>query len=173
MRRKSDLQRWILGLAMLALAVLLLVADQLTKRRVLRTLSGGQPYTLIPGLLELRYTENTGAAFGLFQNAIWLVYAVSAAAYAVILWALFRYRRHSFFSYAACAMLLAGGVGNLIDRWRFGFVVDFIHVSFFDYVFNFADCCVTVGCVFLILHTLLLSRWEKREKGADGGEAHG
>lgn len=149
------------GAAVLAIAALLLAADQEIKRLVLASLKPVGTVTVIPGWLELCYLENTGAAFGLFKNQIWLVAAVSVAAFAVITVLLFRYRNHTFFSYAASALLLAGGIGNLLDRVFYGYVVDFIHVMFFDYVFNFADCCITVGSALFVIHVLLLAYREK------------
>ncbi len=106
--------------------------------------------------------ENTGAAFGLFKNMMWLVIFITVIAVAAILVLLFRYQKHTFFSYAASALLIAGGIGNLLDRILYGFVVDYIHVLFFDYIFNFADCCVTVGAVLFVIHVLLISLREKQ-----------
>ena len=115
------------GVAVLVVAVVLLAIDQISKYFVLTALKPVGTVTVIPGLLELTYVENTGAAFGLFKNAIWLVIAVTVIAAAVILVLLFRYKHHSFFSYTTSALLIAGGLGNLIDRIVHGFVVDFIH----------------------------------------------
>ena len=79
-------------------------------------------------------------------------------------------KRHSFFSYTTAALLMSGGIGNLIDRIAHGFVVDYIHVLFFDYVFNFADCCITVGAVLFVIHVLFFTREGKetlpREPGS-------
>ena len=111
--------------------------------------------------------ENTGAAFGLFKNIRWLVVAVTVIAIVAIIVLLFRYRHHSFFSYAASALLISGGIGNLIDRMAYGFVVDFIHVLFFDYIFNFADCCITVGAVLFVIHVLFFTRSEENSKGKE------
>ena len=146
-------------LLLLLAAALLLAADQVLKVLVLRQLKPlGSPVTAVPGLLEFTYVENTGAAFGLFQNVLWLVILVTLVASLVILVLLFRYRHHTFLSYATSALLLAGGVGNLLDRFIHGFVVDYIHVLFFDYVFNFADCCITVGAVLFVIHVLFFTR---------------
>ena len=146
----------------LAVAAVLLAADQVLKYFVLRDLKPVQSVPILSGLLELSYIENTGAAFGLFKNMMWFVFLITAVAFIVILILLFRYGKHTFFSYAASALLMAGGIGNLLDRLFYGFVVDFIHVLFFDYIFNFADCCVTVGVVLFVIHVLLLSLREKR-----------
>ena len=85
----------------LAASVLLIILDQVTKGMVQDMLkpNGGQPYTVIPGLLELSYLENPAAAFGLFGNVIWLVTALTLVVAGAILAALFLYKHHSVFSY--------------------------------------------------------------------------
>ncbi len=163
MKQESQNRKGIRALVVLGAAVLLLAADQITKYYVLQGLKPAGSVTVIGGLLEFSYVENTGAAFGILKNQIWLVTAVALAAFAAILVLLFCYRRHTFFSLASSALLLAGGIGNLIDRIRFGFVVDFIHVLFFPYIFNFADCCVTVGAALFVIHVLLLSYRERKQ----------
>ena len=126
------------AVVVLAVAAVLLAIDQMLKYFVLRDLRPVGTVTVIPGLLELTYVENTGAAFGLFKQVMWLVVAVTVV--------------------ATVALLMAGGIGNLIDRIAHGFVVDYIHVLFFDYVFNFADCCITVGAVLFVIHVLFFTR---------------
>lgn len=158
MEQKKRFRPWIA----LAVAAVLLAADQITKFFVLRDLQSLRSIPIFPGLLELSYIENTGAAFGLFKNMMWFVFLITVVAFIVILVILFRYRKHTFFSYAAAALLMAGGIGNLLDRIFYGFVVDFIHVMFFDYIFNFADCCVTVGVVLFVIHVILISAREKQ-----------
>lgn len=164
--RLSDRRNWLRLGIVLGVAAVLLFIDQVTKSLVLAHLKTGPALTVIPGLLEFTYVENTGAAFGLLKENLWVVYLVSAVAYLAILGAALLYRSHRWYTVAACAMLLAGGIGNLIDRSQYGFVVDFIHALFFDYVFNFADCCITVACGLLVLHVILLSLQERREEKA-------
>ena len=158
----------------LAAAVIFVFVDQITKGFAVGSLkeTGKMTMTVIPGLLEFSYLENPAAALGLFGNVIWLVIALAALVAVGIVAALFIYKEHSFFSYAASTLLLAGGVGNLIDRIAMdGKVVDFIHVLFFPYVFNVADCCVTVGAVCLLLHYFLRVRKEKqRDAGAENAK---
>lgn len=151
---------------MLALfaTVLLLVADQISKYFVQLYLKPVGTVTVIPGFLELSYLENTGAAFGLFQGVIWLVVVATVLASAAILVLLFRYRAHSFFSLAASALILAGGFGNLADRFFYGYVTDFFHVLFFDYIFNFADCCITVSVVLFLIHVLFFMKEPAEDK---------
>ncbi len=93
----------------------------------------------------------------MLQNQRWLFVVVTLTISAVIIYALFQYRQHNFFSYAAGTLIIGGGIGNLIDRMMYGYVVDYISVSFFPPIFNFADCCVTVGTVFLMIHILFFS----------------
>ncbi len=161
------------ALLVLAAAALLLAVDQITKGAVLERLKPIGAVTVIPGLLEFSYVENTAAAMGLFGGLIWLVVLVTVVTCVAILVLLFRYKGHTFFSYMTSALLLAGGVGNLLDRIQYGYVVDFIHVLFFQYVFNFADCCVTVGAVCFVLHHLMLSRREKERQQAEAPEEEG
>ena len=149
------------------MAGVLLATDQIIKYFVLTKLKPTGTVTVIPGLLEFTYVENTGAAFGLFKNIMWLVVAITVVATVAIVVLLFRYKRHTFFSYATSALLIAGGIGNLIDRIAYGFVVDFIHVLFFDYIFNFADCCITVGAVLFVIHVLFFTRSEETSKGKE------
>lgn len=163
-KQRSGIRR---GITVLLTAVLLFALDQISKLFVLVYLVPLERVTVIPGLLELSYLENTGAAFGLFKDQIWLVVAVTLAAVAAITALLFRYRGHTFFSYASAALLIAGGLGNLLDRILYGFVVDFIHVMFFPYIFNFADCCVTVGACLFVIHVLVLARRESQAKKAE------
>lgn len=154
-------------------AVVLLAIDQITKYFVLKYLKPVGAVTVISGLLEFSYVENTGAAFGLFKNSMWFIMALTVVAFIVIAIVLFRYKYHTAFSYIAATLLIAGGVGNLIDRILYGFVVDFIHALFFNYVFNFADCCVTVGAVLFVLHIIVLSYREKKaEQAAEATESN-
>ena len=154
-------------LALIAAAVLLAI-DQATKFFVLRDLQPKGPFSVIAGFLELVYVENSGAAFGLFQNNVLVLSIVAIAVTITLVFLLVFYRSHTAWSLLAGAMLLAGGIGNIIDRIRFGFVVDFIHVLFFPFIFNFADCCITVGTVCFVMHVLLVSHRE-HGKGNDDG----
>lgn len=154
----------------LAASAALVAVDQVTKHLAVTFLRDAEDrsMTVIPGLLKFSYLENTAAAMGLFEGMIWLVMAIGAAVAIVIVAAVFRYKGHTWASYTSATLILAGGVGNLIDRLtNFGpagerYVVDFIHVEFFPYIFNFADCCVTVGAVVLVIHSVICARREKK-----------
>lgn len=141
----------------LLLSVAAVAIDQAIKMLVLQNLKPVGQITAIPGFLNFFYLENRGAAFGILQNQRWFFIAVVILVCILFIVGLFRYSHHEFFSYAASILIIGGGLGNLIDRIRYGFVVDYISVSFFPPIFNFADCCVTVGTVLLIVHLLFFS----------------
>lgn len=141
----------------LLLSALLVAADQLLKLLVVQNVQPVGKIVVIPGLFNLFYLENRGAAFGMLQNYQWLFVIVTSAVILLIIFALFFYNNHDFFSYAASTLIIAGGIGNLIDRIRLNYVVDYLSFSFFSPIFNFADCCVTVGTVFLLIHFLFFA----------------
>ena len=151
------------------LAAALVVLDQIVKYLVRAHIPLGGAVPFIPYLLELTYVQNTGAAFSLMRRHTWLLTLISAAVVlamcGLILKGFFKYRLGMF----SAALVLAGGVGNLIDRAVFGFVTDMFKTTFIDFaVFNVADCCITVGVPLLFLYVLLyVGKDEKKEDGAD------
>ena len=156
------------------LIVLVAAADQLIKYAVLHsTLAAGESVTLIPRVLQLRYVENTGAAFSLLSDHTVLLSVVTGAVIVVGVVLILTGRIRSRFLNIVIACVLAGGLGNLIDRILRGFVVDYIEVLFVNFaVFNFADCFVTVG-EFLLVAYLLYDVFKDSKKGVkktDGAE---
>jgi signal peptidase II len=150
------------GLA-LAIAAVVLGLDQATKAWVLQTLPGAPPLTVIPGFFDLVFSRNTGGVFGLLAGAPSFgrrAFFVGATALALGAIALFlrRWGRESRLLTVALALVAGGAVGNLIDRLRFGSVVDFIDWywgSHHWYTFNIADSAISTGAVLLIVHSLL------------------
>ena len=119
--------------------------------------------TVIPGLLEWRYMENRGAAFGIFM-ALTICVIIAAAVY------LLMNRCKSKFLLAAITLIIAGGVGNLIDRIFLGYVIDYIYVTFFPFVFNFADCCVCIGAALFVIYILFIEGNGKKARKNKGTE---
>lgn len=147
------------------LVVLLVVVDQLTKYLVITKLMPINAVTVFDGILQFRYVENTGAAFGIFSDKTELLSIFTAVIILVGFIYLLLVKVESKLHMYAWIFILAGGVGNLIDRVLRGFVVDFIEVLFVDYaVFNVADCFVTIGAVLLILYVLFDTVNDKKEK---------
>ncbi len=146
-------------------------ADQLIKYIVTEKLRDGAPLVLIPRVLQLHYTENDGAMMGLLQGKTTLMAVLALAVFAVLLYLVFSKKIRFGLVYCCLAGILAGGLGNLLDRIFRGFVVDYIEVLFVKfYIFNFADCLITVGAFLIIFYELYeLIRDSRRKKE----EAHG
>ena len=151
------------------LAVLLILGDQLTKLAVRTGIPLGGSVPFIPHVLDLTYVQNTGAAFSILRTHTWLLTLISAA----VVLAMCALIIKGFFKNAlgrwAAALVLAGGMGNLIDRVVFGFVTDMFKTTFMDFaVFNVADSCITVGVPLLFLYVwFYVGRDEKKEGETD------
>ena len=144
---------------------LLTVLDQVIKELVIANLKGGNAFTVIPGLLEFKYLENTGAAFGIFQDMTWFFSLATAAIIVIVIVYLYKTKPVHPLVRTAAIMVISGGLGNLIDRIFRGYVVDFIHALFFDYIFNFADCLVVVGVIIFIIYTIFIMK--DKEEGQE------
>ena len=146
------------------LAVVLVVADQVTKYLVRANIPLGQDVPFLPNFLGLTYVKNTGAAWSILEEHTWLLTLVSAIVVLVICWLVVKKFFKGWVGLTAAALILAGGVGNLIDRALFGYVTDMIKTLFMDFpVFNVADCCITVGVVLLFIYVLFIMKDEKKE----------
>lgn len=138
-------------------AILAVFLDQWTKWAAVVHLKSQESFVIIPGVFELKYLENRGAAFGFFQNKQ-ILFIVGAVLIFVLVGFLYGRIPHSrrFYWLRICAVLVcAGAVGNLIDRIRLNYVIDFFYFSLIDFpIFNVADCYVVISCflfAFLIL----------------------
>ncbi len=153
------------------LAAALVAVDQLVKYLVLQNIPLGGHVPFIPHLVELTYVQNTGAAFALFEEHTWLLALVSLAMSVVLIIALWKgFFRHPL-GRLTLTLLLAGAVGNLIDRAFRGFVVDMFNLLFMNFaVFNVADICVVVGGISAGLYYLFLA--DKLEPGRKGSGEH-
>ena len=140
------------SLPLLLLGIAALVAvDQVTKILAVKHLSDG-PCVLIDGVFELRYLENHGAAFGVFQGAQVFFLIVTFVFLLIATAVFFRVpAKRRLMPFKLCLLLMMGGaVGNLIDRFLFGYVRDFIYFKLIDFpIFNVADICVTVSAFLL------------------------
>ena len=146
----------------LGVAAAVIALDQATKAWVLRTLPGNPPLTVVPGFFDLVFSRNTGGVFGLLAGApsfgrrAFFVGA-TAVALGVIVVLLQRWGRESRWLTFALSLVAGGAVGNLVDRLRFGSVVDFIDWHWRAhhwYTFNVADGAITVGALLLFAHSL-------------------
>ena len=155
-------------LFMALFAAAIVAADQITKLLVVANIPLFSSVPAINGLFNLTYVQNTGAAFSAFQGMQWLFALIFVAFAAGILWE-FPKKRLPFTMAERWAMVavFAGGLGNMIDRLRLGYVVDMINLEFMDFpVFNVADCFITCGCIFLMVHLIFFNKafWKDEKK---------
>jgi signal peptidase II len=147
------------------------MVDQASKAWAVRSLRFGREMKLIDGLLSFVYAENAGVAFGQLQEGgafgRWFFVVLAGVAGTAVLYYYFRTSRNDDRILGACALLLAGIFGNLTDRVRLGFVIDFILVyyrSFHWPVFNVADASISLGALLLVYDMFATGKQERREK---------
>lgn len=154
-------------------AVFCVAADQAVKFLVVNTMSPGESEPLLPPLLQLTRVHNYGAAWSSFSGARWLLIALTAAGMCAIAWLLVKIVRHPLGQWSL-AIILGGGIGNLIDRVRLGYVVDMLDTMFMDFpVFNVADVFVVCGTVCALIYYLAFysksdeKNWGNKVDGTD------
>ncbi len=155
----------------LGLVAVLTAADQLIKFFVVRDLAPVGVKMLLPGVLQLHYTENTGAMMGMLGGKTMFMTIASLVVLLVLLGILLSGKIKPGVLYACLTLILAGGVGNIIDRIARGFVVDYIEALFVDfYIFNFADCLITVGAFAAVIYEIidLIRQQKKKQVHTDG-----
>jgi signal peptidase II len=137
------------------ITVFSVILDQLSKYLIVQTMELHTSKPFIPYVLSLYHTRNTGAAFSMLSDQRWVFMVVSAISMVIIVWLLYKeYKRHPLLN-VALSMVLGGGIGNMIDRIRLGYVVDFFHVDFVDFaIFNVADSFITVGAILLVVYVI-------------------
>lgn len=146
--------------------VIATVLDQLSKLWVVGNIPLYGEIPVLDGVFHLTYAQNTGAAWSMLSGMQWLFLGIFLAFTLGIIWE-FSKKRWPFttFDRWCIAVVYAGGLGNIIDRIRLGYVVDMIEVEFIDFpVFNLADCCITCGCIALVVHLIFFNREFWKEK---------
>lgn len=153
------------AILILIVSLLLIVADQLIKWLAITHLQPITTYPIIEGILHLEYVENRGVAFGMLQNNKFISIGITGIMIGVIIYMVFSERIFSMFSeninkpFIKCtiSIILAGGIGNFIDRIFRGYVVDYIYFVPINFPsFNLADVCITVGCILLLFYILFI-----------------
>ena len=135
--------------------ILIVAFDQITKYFASLKHADGSVAKFIPGVVQFKYAENTGMAFSMLSGARWVFIALTVVVCVGVFYYLFSNRCKNLWLYWSLGVILSGGIGNLIDRIRFGYVVDFIEPTFVNFaIFNIADCAVTCGAVVLVGYLL-------------------
>ena len=148
----------------LGLAALVAIVDQLLKYLVVNFLDKTSPTEVIPNLFNLTYVENRGAAFGMLADARWIFITFTVLITVFLIYILFKKKIDSKLFLTSVVLIIGGGIGNLIDRIFLGYVVDYLSISFFPPVCNFADYCITIGAVILVIYIVFVSDFCKKEK---------
>lgn len=151
------------------LVAALVAADQVVKYLVRTHIPLGASAPLLPGLVELTYFQNTGAAFSILREHTWLLTIISAAVAVGIAAALARKAVRHPFGALSLSVVLAGALGNLIDRALFGYVTDMFNLQFVHFaVFNVADICVVCGgAAFCVYFLFFYDKLEPKEAPHD------
>lgn len=141
--------------------------DQYLKYLVDLHLKVRETLPLIPGVLQLHYSENDGAMMGLLPGKTVLMSVLAFVMLAIMVYIIFSGKIRSRVLYCALVGVFAGGLGNIIDRIFRGYVIDYIEVLFVRfYIFNFADCLITVGGFTILFYELYVIWHERREREA-------
>ena len=153
---------------MAVLAALIVAADQLTKFLVVQNIPLWDHVEVLPGVVGLTYVQNDGAAFSMLAGQQWLFAVIFAIFTVAVIWEFWKKSLpFTTFERFCIAAIYAGGLGNMIDRLRLGYVVDMIATEFINFpVFNVADIFITCGCIILILHLVFFNKefWKDEKK---------
>ncbi len=154
--------------------ILITALDQLCKLAAVRELMQVGTIPLIPNVFHLTYCENPGAGFGVFASyttvlsVLTLLIIIAAIVYVVV-----KRPKHRLFI-TALTFMVGGAIGNLLDRIRLGYVVDFLDFRWIHFpIFNIADCFITVGAVMFAIYVIFLSEKKEQTDGNDKGRADG
>lgn len=150
------------------LAAGIVAVDQFTKYLTVSNIALHQNVPFLPGVLSFTYAQNTGAAFSMFQGQQWLFAIIFAVFTGVLIW-LYAKKAIPFskLEWFCLAAIYGGGLGNMIDRIRFGYVIDMIKTDFVNFpIFNVADSFITCGCILLIFSLFALNKelWKDEKK---------
>lgn len=146
--------------------IMIIAFDQITKYIAKSTLYPDKAINFIDGFLEFRYAENTGVAFSMFSGGRWVFIILTSAVAIGMLVYMFTRAQKNLWLYWSLGVIVAGAIGNLIDRIFLGYVIDFINPTFVRFaVFNIADCAVTLGTVSLVAY-LIFDIFKKEKKDA-------
>ena len=146
----------------------IVAVDQFTKYLTVANIALYADVPFLPGLLQLTYVQNTGAAFSSFEGQQWL-FALIFLVFTGMILREFYQKSMGFttFEWWCIAAIYGGGLGNMIDRVRMGYVVDMIETTFMEFpVFNVADCFITCGCILMMAHLILFHKdfWKDGKK---------
>lgn len=140
------------------IVVIILAADQLLKKWIVANVPLNTSRKLIPGVLSLAHVRNDGAAWSILSGRQPFLIGITVVALAILAWLLFHYRYSAFLT-IGISLMIAGALGNFIDRLRQGYVVDMFQLDFINFpIANVADVAMTVGVALLFIYLLFLDK---------------
>lgn len=154
----------LLPMSILGIAIIFL--DQVTKLLVVKFMELGESIPLIDGFLYLTSHRNEGAAWGMLQGRMWLFYIITVFVIVVLVMFYKREAKTSLLLQTSLVLLMAGAIGNFIDRLLFQKVVDFVDTVIFGYdfpIFNVADASLTVGVILMVIQIFFFDKGDKNE----------
>ncbi|MGT2809744.1 signal peptidase II [Streptococcus intermedius] len=144
--------------------VALIALDQWVKFEIVKNIQLGEVKPFLPKILSLTYLRNTGAAFSILENQQWLFAVITLVVIGAAIWYLCKHIKSSFWLLSGLSLIIAGGIGNFIDRMRQGFVVDMFQLDFINFaIFNVADSYLTIGVMVLVV--MMLKEEDNASKG--------
>ncbi|MDE1548790.1 signal peptidase II [Jeotgalibaca caeni] len=146
-------------------AAVLIVVDQLTKWGIVQNFELYEEQVLIPGWFSLFYIQNTGAAWGIFAGRMWFFYIITAVVVLYLVYTFHKSKIQHKLAGWSFAFILAGAIGNFIDRLMNGYVVDMFRFDFINFpIFNVADVCLVIGVGLMIIYVLFFEEDETEIK---------
>lgn len=145
------------------ITILIAAIDQILKLLIVSTLKGKSDISFLNGILKFTYVENRGAAFGIMQGAKYLFILLVILLVIFYLYVMIKKKFDSKMLIWGLSLIVGGGIGNAIDRLFLGYVVDYIKLSFFPPVCNFADYCITAGTVLVLIYICFYKSKKLRE----------
>lgn len=143
----------------LTLTIILVIIDQVTKYLTVQNIELGQVIEFIPNIVSLTYIRNTGAAFSILEGQMWFFYIVTIIVIGVLIYYMYTEAKKDRMLGILLSFILAGAIGNFIDRLMLQYVVDMIKLEFIDFaIFNVADSYLTVGVILLFFYTFYQER---------------
>ena len=144
--------------------VALIALDQWVKFEIVKNIQLGEVKPFLPKILSLTYLRNTGAAFSILENQQWLFAVITLVVIGAAIWYLSKHIKGSIWLLSSLSLIIAGGIGNFIDRMRQGFVVDMFQLDFINFaIFNVADSYLTIGVMVLVV--MMLKEEDNASKG--------
>lgn len=152
----------------LVVSVILIIIDQLTKYFTVQNIDLYEVVEVIPNIVSLTYIQNTGAAFSILEGQMWFFYIVTIVVVSGLIYYMYTEARENKILGFLLSLILAGAIGNFIDRLFLQYVVDMIKLEFINFaIFNVADSYLTVGVVLLLIYTLYDERKTLKENNGD------